>query len=255
MTKPSFPLRAGVVALSLTLLAGGAVRAADTPAPAASEAQQNGANAEALLGTLVTLIQTLVDQGVLSPGKAQEMLRQAGIDPSVLTTATQPPVSPVVSVKAEAPVVRVPYVPQLLKDELREELKQQVLTQARTERWVEAGILPSWINRLRFYGDMRFRIEREDYASGNATPQEIDAYYQLPLGTTLTTEQSRNRPRLRARLGVDAAIDEHVSADIMVLTTTGDDATASPVSFNSDQGRYSRPFSAGIDVAYLQWAP
>jgi hypothetical protein len=98
-------------------------------------------------------------------------------------------------------------------------------------------------------------MEREDYADDNATPQAIDAYYQLPLGTTLTTANSRNRPRLRARLGVDANLDDHFSADIMVVTTTGDATTASPVSFNSDQGNYSRPYPAGIDVAYLQWAP
>jgi hypothetical protein len=242
----------------LALLAAGAVAAQDAPAaggaaaPAAAPAAP--VNGDALTGTLVALIQTLVDQGVLSAGKAQEMLRQAGIDPSLLSSAAKPPLSPVAPAP-EPPVVRVPYVPQTLKDELREELSKDVLARAHDEKWTEPGAYPSWIDRLRFYGDVRFRVEREDYSSANASPAAIDDYYQLPLGTTLTTTDSRNRPRLRARLGVDATIDEHFSANLMFLTTTGDDATASPVSFNSDQGRYDRPFSAGVDVAYLQWAP
>jgi hypothetical protein len=205
---------------------------------------------DALLTTLVGLIQTLVDQGVLSATKAQDMLRQAGVDPAVLTTAPPPP-----NAASTPPVIRVPYVPQTVKDELRDELKQEVLEKARTEKWAEPGSLPSWMARFTWYGDVRFRIEREDYSKGNATPQAIDAYYQLPVNTTQTTVDSRNRPRLRARLGMEAAIDEQFKANIRVTTTTGDDATASPVSFNSDQGRYGRPFSAGIDVAYLQWSP
>jgi hypothetical protein len=200
---------------------------------------------------LISLIRTLVDQGVLTATKAQEMLRQAGVDPAVLSAPA--PTPPVVVVPA--PIVRVPYVPQLLKDELRDDLKQEVLAKARDEHWAEPGVLPSWLYKLSWYGDVRFRLEREDYGSGNAAPSAIDTYYQLPLGTTLSTTHSRDRPRLRARLGVDAAIDDNFSANVMVVTTTGDDATASPVSFNSDQGRYGRPYSAGIDVAYLQWSP
>jgi hypothetical protein len=217
-------------------------------AEAAADAPPSG---EALMSTLVTLIRTLVDQGILTAAKAQEMLRQAGVDPAVLAA---PPVTPPVVI-VPTPIVQVPYVPQILKDELRDDLKQEVLVKAREEHWADPGALPSWLYKLTWYGDVRFRLEREDYSSGNSPPEEIDQYYQLPLGTTLTTTHSRNRPRLRARLGVDAAIDDDFHANIMVVTTTGDDATASPVSFNSDQGRYGRPFSAGIDVAYLQWSP
>jgi hypothetical protein len=205
---------------------------------------------DALLSTLVSLIQTLVDQGVLTAAKAQDMLRQAGVNPSVLVNS--PPPANAASIP---PVIRVPYVPQTVKDEMREELKQEVLDKARAEKWGDPGSLPAWMSRFSWYGDVRFRLQREDYASGNATPQSIDQYYQLPAGTTLTTANARNRARLRARLGVETTLDEHFKANVMVVTTTGDDATSSPVSFNVDQGRYGRPFSAGIDVAYLQWIP
>jgi hypothetical protein len=268
--NPSLPFRAnrpfriplstrallGSVLLACGLLPALPARAADTqpetlpPPPRGELKTEVPPSGDALLSTLVSLIQTLVDQGVLTAAKAQDMLRQAGVDPAVLTTAPAP-----ANAASTPPVVRVPYVPQTVKDELRDELKQEVLDKARTEKWAEPGTLPSWMSRFTWYGDMRFRIEREDYSAANATPQAIDAYYQLPAGTTQTTVDSRNRPRLRGRLGVEAVLDEHFKANVMVVTTTGDDATASPVSFNSDQGRYGRPFSAGIDVAYLQWSP
>jgi hypothetical protein len=271
LTKPT--IGRALLALNLLLAAAVPANAADA---AAAPAPADAASAETLMNTLVTLIQTLVDQGVLNAGKAQQMLRQAGIDPAVLGGAARPPVSPVspaapgapgtaalpalgqagAAVAPEAPVVRVPYVPQLLKDELREQLKQEVLAKAHEEHWAEPGTLPAWIHRMHWYGDVRFRVEREDYADDNATPQEIDTYYQLPLGTTLTTEQSRNRPRLRARLGLDAALDENFSANILLVTTTGTSTSAaSPVSLNADQGQFGRPISVGMSVAYLQWAP
>lgn len=244
--------RIGAVALAVSLAVAGAhaqtpVAPSDATAPIKTEVPPSG---DALLSTLVSLIQTLVDQGILSAGKAQDMLRQAGVNPSVLATAPPP-----ANAAATPPVVRVPYVPQTVRDELRDELKQEVLDKARSEKWGDPGSLPSWMTRLSWYGDVRFRVEREDYAADNAAPLAIDQYYQLPSGTTLTTTDTRNRPRLRARLGMEAALDENFKANVMIETTTGDDATASPVSANSDQGRYGRPFSAGIDVAYLQWSP
>jgi hypothetical protein len=223
------------------------------PAPAlAAEAPPEAApSGEALLSTLITLIRTLVDQGVLTAVKAQDMLRQAGVDPSVLSAPT--PTPPVTVVPA--PIVRVPYVPQTVKDELREDLKQEVLVKAKEEHWADPGALPAWLYKINWYGDVRFRVEREDYPTGNSAPQDVDAYYQLPLGTTLSTTHSRDQLRLSARLGVDVALDDNFRANVRLVTTTGDDATASPVSANGFQGRYGRPFSAGFDTAYLQWSP
>jgi len=237
-------MRSALAALAVPLLAAAPALAAEAPPEAAP-------SGEALLSTLITLIRTLVDQGVLTAAKAQDMLRQAGVDPAVLSA---PDATPPVTV-VPAPVVRVPYVPQTVKDELREDLKQEVLVKAKEEHWADPGALPSWLYKLNWYGDARFRVEREDYPSGSSLPSAVDNYYQLPLGTTLSTTHSRDQLRLRARLGVDVALDDNFSADVRLITTTGDDASASPVSANAFQGRYGRPFSAGIDTAYLQWSP
>jgi hypothetical protein len=243
----NFSIRAPRAALALCALL------ALTPVGAAEAPPQSAPSGEALLSTLISLVRTLVDQGVLTAAKAQEMLRQAGVDPAVLSAV--PPPTPAPSLVEPAPVVRVPYVPQVLKDELREDLKQEVLAKARDEHWAAPGALPAWMYRLSWYGDVRARVEREDYPGGNSPPADVDAYYQLPLGTTLSTTHSHTYPRLRARLGVEATLDEQFSANVMVATATGDVATANPVSSNANLGNYGRPFALGLDVAYLQWSP
>jgi hypothetical protein len=39
------------------------------------------------------------------------------------------------------------------------------------------------------------------------------------------------------------------------VTAAGNDATASPVDYDVELGRYGRPFSAAVSLAYLQWTP
>jgi hypothetical protein len=214
---------------------------------------QSSDGVEQVRAAVLNLIRALVDQGVLTAAKAQDMLRQAGLDPALLnapqTSQNVPPAEP------PKPVVRVPYVPEVVKDQLREEVKQEVLAQARAERWGEPGALPAWLSRLSFYGDVRVRYQREDYSSDNAPVQNIDRFYQLPDGTTKSSTDTRDRFRLRARFGVDAHLDEEFSAGARIVTANGDDLTANPVSYNVDEGRFGRPFSAGFDLAFLRWQP
>ncbi len=232
-------------------IAAGALMPLAAVEPAWAQATES---VEQVKAAVLNLIRALVDQGVLTASKAQEMLRQAGLDPALLN---QPQVTQAAPPPAEAPkpVVRVPYVPEIVKDELREQVKQEVLAQARAERWGEPGALPAWLSKLSIYGDVRFRFQREDYDPDNSPVQNIDAFYQLPQGTTRSSTDARDRLRLRARVGFDAKVSEQFTAGARLTTTNGDDATANPVSYNVDQGRYWRALSTGFDLAYLQWAP
>jgi len=203
--------------------------------------------------TLLNLIRALVDQGVLTAGKAQDMLRQAGLDPALLNgQVTQVPAP---SAEAPKPVVRVPYVPETVKDEMRNEIRQEVLAQAHAERWGDPGALPEWLSRFNVYGDMRIRYQREDYPSENSVPQAVDAWYQLPFGTTRNSQTSRQQELVRARAGFDAQMGENFVTQLRVVAVNGDTLTASPVTYNVDEASYGRPFSAGIDLANIQWKP
>jgi hypothetical protein len=229
------------------------VLAAVSLQPAHAQAAPPAGNPDQIMATVLNLIRALVDQGVISAAKAQDMLRQAGLDPALLNAPQVSRVAP--QGEAAAPVVRVPYVPETVKDEIRDEVKQEVLAQAKAERWGEPGALPDWISRLTVFGDMRIRYQREDYPGDNSAPLSIDAWYQLPTGTTKDTETSREQEVVRARVGMEAQMGENFRAQIRVVAVNGDTLTASPVTYNVDEASYGRPFSAGIDLANIQWQP
>jgi len=222
--------------------------------PGVVRAAEPGENVEAVKSTVLNLIRALVDQGVISAAKAQDMLRQAGLDPAQLNT---PQVSTVTPPAAEAPkpVVRVPYLPQSVKDEMREEVRQEIVAQARAERWGTPGSFPDWISRINVSGDMRIRYQREEFPNTNPAPQVVDAIYQLPLGTTKDTLTSRQQEVVRARLGFEAQLGSDFRSQIRLVAVNGDTLTASPVTYNVDEASYGRPFSAGVDLANIQWHP
>lgn len=212
----------------------------------AAQAQAPSDNVEQVKQTLLSLIRALVDQGVLTPTRAQEMLRQAGLDPALLTA----PTAPAAPLAADKPVVRVPYVPEVVKEQLRDEIKQEVLTQARAERWGDPGSLPEWLNRISVYGDVRLRYQGDRYDEGNDPPQNVDFFYQLPDGTTRNTTEDRDRLRLRARLGLNARLSEQFRAGVRITT---DDGSGNPTSTNVDLGRYETRYATTWDLAFLQW--
>jgi hypothetical protein len=224
--------------------------------PATSPAQSPPAAAEdveQVRNAVLNLIRALVDQGVLPAAKAQEMLRQAGMDPALLAAPQTTPAAPAASSAPPKPVVRVPYVPEAVKDELREQVKQEVLAQARAERWAEPGALPAWLSKIHIYGDMLLRYQADSFASDNAALFDIDSWYQLPFGTTKNDTATFERLRIRARLGLDAQLSEQFKTGMRVVTVGGDDSTTNPISYPVQLGRFGRPISAAWDLAYLEW--
>ena len=119
-----------------------------------------------LRDTTIALVNALVEQGVLTRAKADQLIaqaEQAGAKgavaaggktpasgaPSSATAATgtvasgTTPNGTAGSAAAAAPgVVRVPYIPEAVKEDITNEVRQDVLAQAKTERWGEPGALP-----------------------------------------------------------------------------------------------------------------
>lgn len=221
-------------------------------------AQDAATDAQTVRATLLSLIRTLLDTNVITAAKARELVRQAGLDPAVLET---PPTwgAPPVAGSAPAaapPVVRVPYVPEAVKSQLREEIRQEVLATARAERWAVPEALPGWLSRLSFDGDLRVRLQREDFADDNDVPALLDSFYQSlgPTGQPVTrnTTEDRDRLRLRARLGVSAKVSDEVQAGLRLVTSRDGDAN-DPASANVDAGQFNRRFGLALDLAYIGW--
>jgi hypothetical protein len=242
-------------------------------------AQAPSDNFAQVQATELNLLRALVEQGVLTNDAAREMLRRAGIDPDLLKTPSvaaprRPQAAPVAPAAIPpVPAPRSQAVPDAVRDELFEEVHQEVQAQSRAEGRANRATVPAWVQRLTFSGDVRLRYLRNDFASDNgassvtatgAPPPQlppllaanvVSSWYQLPAGSFNTIFDSHDRLQIRARINVESALDDQLTGGIRLVSTAGNDATASAVSYDVELGRYARPYSLGVSLAYLQWKP
>lgn len=194
---------------------------------------------EVVRQTTISLIQALVEKGVLTQDAASDLIRQAEKSARKKVAATK---------AAESKVVRVPYVPESVKREIRDQVKQEVVAQAKVERWGDVNAVPEWVERLHWEGDIRVRFQSEQMGKENAAATSFQALGQT--NVTNTTDK-RDRERVRARLGLLAKITPGVSAGFRL--TTGN--TLDPVSTNQTLGTYENKFTLVFDRAYLKLDP
>lgn len=159
---------------------------------------------------------------------------------------------------------RVIYIPETLKAELREEIKKEVLAQAKQEGWAAPSTVPEWLSRLTVSGDVRARYELVRFPEGNANGGDFPDFNAINTGKPydvrfadfandryLDVDQDRQRARLRARLGLDADLGAGFRANVRLAAGDG----MSPVSTNQTQGAYVGKYSAWIDRASIRFAP
>jgi hypothetical protein len=195
------------------------------------------ADLEALRGATLNLIKLLVSEGVLSQEKANTLLMQAE------TAATA-------GGESKPATVRVPYVPEVVKEQIKQEIREEVVQQARAERWATPNTFPSWVSGITPYGDVRFRYESDMLGKQNAPA----LFFQQQGENISNTTEDTNRLRVRGRVGLIARLGETVEAGVGVATgTTG--STGNPVSTNNTLGTYLNKQTVGIDLAYVQWEP
>ncbi len=196
-----------------------------TPVLAAPEA-----DAEQLRAATVKLINTLVEQGVLTREKADALLAEAN----------------------KPGAVRVPYMPEFQRKELKDEVELDLAARAAREGWAKPGSVPAWVRSLEWDGDLRTRYQYDDYDSGNAPAgffTHINDTNRLRVNTPpATTTEDRTRFRVRARAGLTAKVDEHWSAGLRL--TTG--STSDPISSNQTLGNYGNRFTVAFDRAYVR---
>lgn len=214
-----------------------------------------------LRATTLNLIEALVKEGVLSQAGADKLLATAKQQAATEMQAAQR--SEAQAGVDDSNVVRVPYVPQFVRDEirdqvrveLREDVTRDVLAQAQQERWGIPDALPEWTQRIKVSGDLRLRAQDDLYSSDN-----------LPFGTAfvdfnevndnggfggsfMNTDEDRLRGRVRARLGIDGKVTNNLKAGLRVSTGNTDD----PVSTNQTMGDSFSKSGVVLDRSYLQY--
>lgn len=200
------------------------------------------AKVEMLHETTLSLIQLLVEQGVLKQEAADAMLKKA--QQQAIEKAAQ---ARAAGAEADKAVVRVTYVPEHVKREIREQIRQEVVAQAKTERWGDVNAVPEWVERLKWDGDLRVRAQTDLFADGNFTPAQLMAA-GLPIDNA---DEDRERLRVRARLGLTAMVTHNISGGLRL--TTGN--TGDPVSTNQTLGTSANKYSLVLDRAFIRYRP
>lgn len=216
------------------------------------------------------LVEQLVAEGILTQAQADRMLAKATVPVAQGAQVQAPEASAQAAAPLQGGVVSpgrqiVPYVPQVVRDQITEQVKAQLGTQAQAQGWSKPGETPEWTRRISLYGDVRARFERRFLDGGNADifpnygavnegdPQNINDRtpgYVPP--EFLNTLQNRNRAQLRARLGVRAQIDDWISANVRIAT--GNDRT--PVSTNQTLGAFGGGgYQVWLDRASISLVP
>jgi hypothetical protein len=253
----------GATAAILLALAGRAVAQDDSDAKAKRPTVTRRAAPSS--NSTVNLINLLVKQGVITEEQAEALIKQADDEAYVArqavsnatTKADDAAKTASTAANAVSPpgTKRVTYVPEIVKKELRDEIRQEVMEKAEKENWASPGKYPEWAERIHVYGDMRVRYQTDFFPKGNDPGAAVNynaintgsPYNVLTTGTngnlyfwpTLDTDQNRNGAKLRARLGVDVDLFSGFTAGVRM--GTGDNT--SPVSFNATLGGSGGDFS------------
>ncbi|WP_248741437.1 MULTISPECIES: putative porin [unclassified Pseudomonas] len=211
----------------------------------------------------INLIRLLVEQGILKQDKADALIAQAQNE------AAQAKQAAASTAVAAGPVaapgdVRVQYVPAAVRDQIRDQVKAEVMATAKQENWAAPNTFPDWASRISFDGDIRLRDESRYYSGSNSNeivdfarlnnngPYDVNPNSSTALPPLLNTREDRtNLFRLRARLGMKAEISPEWTAGIRI--GTGSDNN--PVSTTQSLGGGFAKKDIWLDQGYLTWKP
>ena len=229
-----------------------------------SSAYASDSNEEQSLGelrnTIVNLLQTMVEKGLLTREQAEQLVKQA--QTKAAADAQARAAQNAATAKEEEGAVRVPYVPQIVKDEISKQVAKEVqpavvagvVKEAKEEGWGIPGSLPEWLSRVRVYGDVQVREQSDIYSKDNDAVFDFNAInlaggFPKTTFPYLDTTHDRNRLRLRARLGVEGDITPTWRAVIRLASGALNDPSSESQTF----GTYGQRYNVGIDLGYIQW--
>jgi len=238
----------------------------------------------------INLINRLVQRGVLTQEDATELIRMAERDAEVArahaaaahqtaaaaevrASAAQAAVAQLAvapSPPAEGPAddeVRVTYVPEIVKQQLRDEIRQEVMSQAREENWAAPRTFPEWTSRFKLFGDVRVRSEGDYFPSGNDNTGAFPNFNAINTGPPydvrgeqfapqLNVDQDRNRFRLRVRFGVAVDLTEGFTAGLRIATGENNSPVTTNQSLglaNQGQGGNFSKYAIWLDRGFLKY--
>jgi hypothetical protein len=209
------------------------------------------------------LLEIMVRKGLVTREEANAMIAEAATSAPAAQPA-QPPV-PAGGVAADG-TQTIPYVPQVVRDQIAQQVRTEMTAQAQNEGWAKPGEVAEWTKRITLFGDIRARADGMSFGEGNS--QDLVNWRAINAGgglqvnqgapgfvrpPYLNTVENRWAMRLRARLGLKVRIDDWVSAEVRVATgnDTGPVSTNQTLGQNGEFGKYA----LWLDRANLMLTP
>jgi len=238
---------------------------------------------ERLRATVLNLLDTLVKSGVLPRDKVDRMMRdsEAMASARLAQMAPAPAAAGVAGAAAGTAVaetgadgkkiVRVPYVPESVKNQIRDQVKSEVMAEVKSERENGNGSGIQSAARIQFEGDVRLRGEATRLDPDNTKPSAFAAATGLTrapdflaLGGSgkdlylANTNQDTERARVRARLAVTAEPAPGIKATVGIATG----GTTGPTTSNQTLGQgaagapdFFNKYSVVLDRASIAYQP
>lgn len=212
----------------------------------------------------INLINRLVQKGILTEAEAAEMIQQAEADAAKVagnTKAEAPPLPAEPSPEEEATIT---YIPEVVRNQMRDQIQQELLAQAREEKWSEKAT-PDWTSKFRLFGDIRVRSENTMFPNSNAPADffpnfnsiNTGAPYDASISNTqmypqYNVDQDRHRTRLRARVGTDITLGDGFNAGVRIATGESNSPTSPNQTFGASGGNFSK-YSLWLDRAFISY--
>lgn len=235
----------------------------------------------------INLINKLVQRGVLSKEDAADMIKQAEAEAQVAREETQADMIAIAQAAAAqaasdqiaiaeasgAPAsdddVRVTYIPEPVKLQIKEDIKTELLADSRAGKMGlgPKPFVPEWVSRIRPFADFRFRYEGDYFPQGNDATGAFPNFNAINTGAPFdvtgnefapqyNVDQDRNRFRIRVRLGAEMDITRNLTAGIRLATGENN----SPVTTNQTvglanqgQGGNFSKYAIWLDRAFVRY--
>lgn len=236
----------------------------------------------------INLINKLVQRGILTKEDAKEMIAQAQAEAETARAQAQADMFAVAQVAAaqaasdqlavvQAQVapsspedVRVSYIPEPVKMQIKEEIKLELATDRASTKLASNILLPKWVEKVDPFFDLRVRFEADTFPNGNdisgAFPNFNAINTGLPFDTTgnqfapqLNANQNRNQFRIRARFGLDINMGENFTSGFRVATGQNNSPVSTNQSFGlansatQGQGGNFSKYAIWLDRAFLRY--
>ncbi len=218
----------------------------------------------------INLLKIFVKKGYLSQTEALGLIRQAEAEASAARATANARKATAAAEEDEA--MKVSYVPESVRNEMREEIRRKVLADLQAGQMdgknsAVALALPRMDDTVDFFGDIRIRYELQQFPEGNDNTGSFPNFNAINTGAPFDTaglvfspqrnvDQERMRFRYRVRLGGEWLLSDGWSTGVRIATGENNSPVTTNQSVglaNQGQGGNFSKYALWLDRAFFKY--